>query len=355
MANVNNKVKFAKMRSVFFFSLIILLSVIILYLIRPFFYPIFWAAVLAVMFYPIYKGVVKYVKRQAISSFITILIVILTIFIPLTLITYLIVNASFDLYNAASKNVIFTNPEQVSSWLQHSFLGPYIDQIRNQWAGYISSVARTLGEFLFTNIMSFTQNSVKFLFMLFIMFYTLFFFFKDGKRILQKIMHISPLGDTYEEMLYNRFTSTARATLKSTILVGGLQGILAGLLFWITGIQGAIIWGLITMICALIPALGSFIVWAPIGVISLALGNTWQGIVILLFGFLVVSTIDNFLKPIMVGKDAQMHPLIVLFSTLGGVVLFGISGFVIGPVVAALYLSIISIYEHYYKEELSDN
>jgi len=167
-------------------------------------------------------------------------------------------------------------------------------------------------------------------------------------------MHLSPLGDTYEEMLYEKFTSATRATLKSTLIVGGIQGTLGGILFWIAGIEGAFVWGTIMVVLAIIPALGPPLILIPAGIIVLILGNLSSGI-LLLVGALVISFVDNLLRPPLIGKDIQMHPLVVLFATLGGILLFGISGFVIGPIIAALYTSIMSIYEHYYKTELGNN
>ncbi len=168
-------------------------------------------------------------------------------------------------------------------------------------------------------------------------------------------MHLSPLGDQYEQMLYQRFTSTARATLKGTLIIGGIQGVLGGLLFYFTGVEGAFVWGVIMTILSIIPAVGSFLVWFPAGIIMIATGNIGAGITILLVGAIIISNIDNVLRPPLVGKDTQMHPLFILFSTLGGIMLFGVSGFIIGPVLMALFLAVVSIYDHYYKTELDRN
>ena len=158
-------------------------------------------------------------------------------------------------------------------------------------------------------------------------------------------MHLSPLGDKYETLLYKKFTSTTKATLKGTLIIGGVQGFLGGITFWIAGIEGAFVWGIMMLIVSIIPAIGPFLIWFPATIILLAIGNIWQGI------FYTVSWGDT---PD-VGKDAGLHPLIVLFSTLGGLLVFGISGFIIGPVIAALFLSIITIYNEYYRKELKNN
>lgn len=344
-----DKVSFSKMRSAFFFGMIFLLSIAMLYVFQPFFYPIFWAAVIAVMFYPHYMWLNNYLKMPSLNAGIMVGVVILTIFVPLTLMVTLIVNQAGDLYGQLT-----LSREDIANWIQLSPLQPYTADLTANWASYASEFGQKISSFVLEHIKSITQNSFSFLLKLFLMFYTLFFFFRDGEEILKRLMHLSPLGDQYERMLYNRFTSTARATLKSTLIVACVQGALGGIVFWITGVPGALIWALIMTAICIIPAVGSFIVWLPIALIMLALGNLWQGLTVLLFGIFVISTIDNLLRPPLIGKDIQMHPLLVLFSTLGGILLFGISGFVIGPILASLYLAIMSIYDHYYEHELRE-
>jgi predicted PurR-regulated permease PerM len=357
MANAQiGKLSFTKMRSVFFFSLVFILLFAFLYLMQPFFYPVFWAAILAIMFYPVYNGLRNITKMPGISSILSILIVIVSIFLPLSLIITLILHQSFTLYQSvASGDWFLIRVQGVADWLENTPIAPYIESITDNWAATAADATKAITIFLFNNLKSITQNSVSFIFMLFLTLYTLFFFFRDGERLLKRLQHLSPLGDSHERALYDQFTSTARATLKSTFIVGGIQGILGGILFWITGVEGAVIWAVIMFLLSLVPGLGTFLVWLPVGVIMLVIGNVWQGITILLVGALVISTIDNLLRPPLVGKDIQMPPLLVLFSTLGGIVLFGISGFVIGPVVTSLFLAIISIYDSYYLRELKQN
>ncbi|MBT3538845.1 AI-2E family transporter [Candidatus Parcubacteria bacterium] len=349
-----NKVSFGKMRSLIFFGLIILLSIVMIYLFRPFLYPIFWAAVIAITFYPVHKHILNRFKKPGLSASTSVILVFLIIFVPLSALSALLVNESLELYDTVSKSSLFQDPGQVSSWIENTPLAPYVENIRSDWTTYATNATQWLSGFLFTSVKSVTQNSLRFILMMFVMLYTLYYFFKDGANMLKKLMHISPLGDKYESMLYERFTSTTRATLKSTLIVGGIQGLLSGLLFWITGIEGAFVWGVIMVIIAIIPAVGTSIVLAPTGIIMLALGNGWEGLV-LLIGAGIISILDNVMRPPLVGKDTQMHPLLVFFATLGGLILFGISGFIIGPVIAALYISIMSIYEHYYKGELQNN
>jgi len=351
---LNDQLSFGRMRSIFFFGLITLLSIAMIFLFRSFLYPIFWAAVLAIIFYPMHKRFGHLIKHPTPQALFSLFIIVIIIFIPLSILSALIVDQSFALYQNISKSSVFQNPSQVSNWLDHSMIGPYISDIRQEWTGYFQQITKSLSSIIFNSVKSITQNSLRFILMTFIMLYTLYYFLKDGPKILKRLMHLSPLGDKYETMLYERFTSTTRATLKSTLIVGGIQGFLSGMLFWITGIQGAFVWGVIMVIIAIIPAIGTPVVLIPAAIIMLVLGNVWQGIT-LLIGALVVSFIDNLIRPPLVGKDIQMHPLVVFFATLGGLIIFGVSGFVIGPIIAALYTSIMSIYEHYYKTELENN
>lgn len=354
--SLNGKVSFKKMRSVFFFGLIFILLLAFLYLMRPFFYPIFWAAVLAVMFYPAFSGLRSVTKMPNMSAILSILIVIVVIFVPLSLIITIILHQSLALYQSvASGEWLILRVQGVASWLQNTPLVPYIEGITGNWTATAADATKAITIFLFNNLRSITENSVTFVLMLFLTLYTLFFFFRDGERLLKRLQHLSPLGDHHERALYDRFTSTAWSTLKSTFIVGGIQGLLGGLLFWATGVEGAVIWAVVMFLLSLIPGLGTFLVWMPIGVIMLLIGNLWQGVAILIVGAFIISTIDNLLRPPLVGKDIQMHPLLVLFSTLGGIVIFGVSGFVIGPVVTSLFLAIIAIYDDYYLRELKHN
>lgn len=354
--NNGDKINFKKMRSIFFFGLILLLLLSFLYVIRPFFYPIFWAAVLAVMFYPAYTGLRNVTDMPSMSAILSVILAIVTILAPLALIITLIIHQSFALYQSvASGDWLLFRVRGVAEWIQQTPLAPYLENVTKDWAEYAANVTKFLTVFLFNNLRNITQNSVQFIFFLFITLYTLFFFLRDGDKLLKRLQYLSPLSDQHERSLYERFTSTARAALKSTIIVGSIQGTLGGILFWLTGVEGALIWGVVMFLFSLIPGIGTSLVWLPVGIIMLIVGNIWQGATILLVGALIISTIDNLLRPPLVGKDIQMHPLIVLFSTLGGIFLFGISGFVIGPIIASLLLALISIYDHYYLRELKHN
>lgn len=346
------------MRSATFFGLIGVLSIAVLYLFLPFFYPIFWAAVITIVFYPVYTTLQRYIKWANVNSTLMLLVVLAVLIIPLILLSLLVVNESFKLFsNIGQYNIPTTEnvSDGINIWAEKLGLVPYVEIVQEKWATYAQSGSKIIGSHIVSAAKSITQTSAKFIFMFFIMLYALFFFFRDGEKMIKRVMHLSPLGDKYESMLLERFTSTIRATLKGTFIVGGVQGIIGGILFWITGVPGAFVWAVVMTAVAILPGVGPVIVWVPAAILMLAFGHTWQGFTIIAVGAGLIGTIDNVLRPMIVGKDIEMHPVIVLFSTLGGILIFGISGFIIGPVIAALYMAVVSIYDHYYKNELGRN
>ncbi len=347
--------QFNTVQSGFFLALIVLLGVVALYLIRPFFFPIFWAAVIAVLFHPLYRWIDKYLKHPSLSSIISVISVIIVLFLPLILISTLLVNESVNLYQRISAGDYVQKVDAVTLQLDSELLSPVVDKIRTEWSTQAANIAKNISVFIFENVKSITQNSIRFTFMFFIMLYTLYYFFKDGTRMLKRLMHLSPLGEKYEEMLSERFTSMTRATLKGTFIIGGIQGLLGWITFAITGVEAAFVWAVIMTVIAIIPAVGSFLVWFPVGCIMLLTGNLWEGVTILLVGAVIISNIDNLLRPALIQKETQMHPILVLFSTLGGIVLFGMSGFIIGPIIMALFLAVMNMYDHYYKTPLQRN
>lgn len=350
-----NKIRiesFAKVKNRFFFFLIGAFTVFLLYIFKPFFYPLFWAAVIAVMVYPWYRYLAKLFRSPALGSVITVLAVFLGIVVPLMCVGTLLIREVWTLYGQAD---IQFEQFKMFSYFNGTAFDPYLTQLKEVWGQNAQQVAGVVGSVLVSKITEITQNTVVFFGMVILCLYSLFYFLRDGKAILKRLTILSPLGDQYDVMLYERFTDTVKVTLKSTVLLGTLQGVLGGILFAVTGVPGALVWGVVMAAFSIIPAAGSFVVWVPAAIIEIALGNIWQGIVIALVGLCVISVIDNLLRPIFVGKVAELHPVVVLFSTLGGLVLFGVSGFVIGPVLAALYFALLSVYEEYYHRELKKN
>lgn len=344
---------FTKIKNRFFFLLIGVFSALFLYVLQPFFYPLFWAAVIAILVYPYYEHLARLIRSRSAASIIMVLSVLVLIILPVILVGFLVVKESVNLYAAAKDSNFVLQP--ISEIFSGTFLAPYLVQIKALWQEYATEVTQSVGGFVVGSFKTITQNTINFFGMLFLCLYSLFFLLKDGKKILSRIMELSPLGDKYDRALFNKFSETVVATLQSTLFLGLIQGFIGGVLFYATGVPGALVWGVVMVALSIIPAAGSFLVWIPAALIQFAIGNVWQGVTILAVGFGIISVIDNVLRPLLVGKEMEMHPIIVLFSTLGGLVIFGISGFVIGPVLAALCLSLFAVYEQYYRKNLTSN
>ena len=206
--------------------------------------------------------------------------------------------------------------------------------------------------FLIDRLSSVTLGTVNFLFMLFIMLYSMFFFLMDGNKLIDKILYYLPLEDQDERRMLNKFTSVTRATLKGTAVIGLFQGVLAGGAFAVVGIEGAVFWGAIMAVLSFIPGIGSALVWGPAVIILAATGHFAKAIGLGVFCAAVVGSIDNLLRPILVGRDTQMHELMILFGTLGGIIMFGVVGVIIGPIVAALFVTVWEIYGVAFKDVL---
>lgn len=184
-----------------------------------------------------------------------------------------------------------------------------------------------------------------------LMLYLLFYFFRDGAGIVARIVRVLPLGEERRTRLLLKFTQVVRATVKGNLIVAVVQGGLLTLLFWIVGIDTALFWGVVTAVLSLLPAVGASLVWVPAGIIMLATGQLWQGVVVLIGGVLITVT-ENVLRPVVIGRDTKMPDYLILVSTLGGIMVFGLAGFVAGPVIAALFLVLWDLFaEEYVRSE----
>lgn len=351
----NNSMQLKNYNVYFFFGVLILISVITFYILKPFLIALLLAAILAIFFHKMYEFFLSKTKNhKGLSSLVTSLIILLIFVVPLVIISVFVGNEIVSAYHSISVSNDFYQEkvEPIIGGIQTSqfydMLG--LDQFLNKEA--FSQYSRQLGQLALVFVQNAYLSVTHVFFMLFVMFFSLYYFFIDGKEIVQKIMYISPLRDLHENLLVENFISMSRATIKGTFVVCIIQGLLGGMVFYLVGIPSAIIWGVVMMLLALIPMFGSAIIWFPTAIILLLSGNIWQGIVVMSVGIGLISTIDNILKPKLVGKDTQMHPLLVLLATLGGLAIFGITGFIVGPIIFALFISLWDIYGIEFKGQL---
>jgi predicted PurR-regulated permease PerM len=223
--------------------------------------------------------------------------------------------------------------------------------LQDQFQAYSAKIIEKLGElagrvstFLVNSLSAATKGTVGFLFQLFVMIYAMFFFLVGGRAALDRAMIYVPLPETDKELLLDKFISVARATIKGTFVVGLVQGGLAGLAFAVAGIQGATFWGTIMVVLSIIPGIGTALVWVPAVIYLFAVGKTASAVGLAVWCAIVVGTVDNFLRPKLVGGDTKMPDLLILLSTFGGLSMFGAVGLVLGPIIAAVFIAVWQIY-----------
>ncbi len=327
-------------------SFIVLLAVVSLTffgLLEDFFQPIFWAATLAVIFHPVFTRVMlMFRQHRSVAAFVTLLIICLTVLLPAWFVASAVVNEAALLYARIQSGEI--DPSKALEWLQTTLppVNAFLDRIGlspDQLSENLSSAAITASQFIGSVAFKAGQNAVRFSVMFLLMLYVLFFFLRDGDDLLEGIIRALPLGDVRERALFAKFAEVSRATMKGTLVIGLIQGTLGGLIFLILGIEGAVFWGTLMVILSLVPVVGAGLIWVPAALVMLANGAIYKAIILVAFGVLVIGLVDNLLRPILVGRDTRMPDYLVLLSTLGGLTVFGASGFVIGPVIAALFLA----------------
>ncbi len=345
----------SKVQNTLFFTIMIFVFLLFLYLLAPFFFPIFWAAVISNIFSPFYKYLNRKLHNPSAAAAIIFLVVAIIIILPGSIIGSVLFGESMRMYESldADGGNIDNIVKGITSIVKDNEYVARLHINEHFWTEKFSEIARTISNYIFINLKALTQNTFVFIVQFSVMLYTLFYFIRDGDKLLGKVVRVFSLGKEREKVLYERFVTAAKATLKVTLIIGGIQGTLGGLLFWFTGIQGPLMWGAVMIFTAIVPVVGCSIIWGPAGVIMLIMGHFWKGIIILAFGVLVISMVDHFLRPILIGRDVQMHPLLVFLSTLGGLSLFGFSGFIIGPIIASLLMAIWAMYEEFYRGTLS--
>jgi predicted PurR-regulated permease PerM len=327
--------------------LVVFISAIFLSMIRSFLMAIFLAGIFSALARPMYKRFKRwYGGRRAPASLSTLILIVIVVILPLGTLMGIVTAQAIKVGQTVTPWV----QEQIAQPGEfHKLLSslPFYDKL----APYSETIWRKAGEligtishFLISSLSAATMGAVNLLFMVFAMLYTMFFFLMDGDKLVHKILYYLPLQDQDEQRILERFTSVTRATLKGTAVIGMLQGCLAGIAFWVVGIPSAVFWGTIMAVLSIIPGIGTALIWGPAVIILAAGGNYLEAGGLGIFCALVVGGIDNLLRPILVGKDTQMHELMIFFGTLGGIIMFGIMGMIIGPIVAAIFITIWEIY-----------
>ncbi|MGB9108821.1 MAG: AI-2E family transporter, partial [Telluria sp.] len=306
---------------------------------------VFWGMVLAILFIPLYRRLLRATgQKPNLSALLTLLAIVVMVIIPVGLITASLVQQAAGLYEMVKSGhvdfgryfsqVIHALPSWMVSLLERFDLTD-MASLQQKLTNTASEASQVAAKYAI-NVAS---NTFDFLVSITIMLYLLFFLLRDGHALAGRIKTAVPLSRHYKQRLFGNFTTVIRATVKGNVLVAIVQGALGGLIFWLLHVQAPLLWAVVMAFLSLLPAVGAAIVWAPVAVYFLVTGSVWQGVVLIAFGVFVIGLVDNLLRPILVGKDTRMPDYVVLLSTVGGMALFGLNGFVIGPAVAALFIA----------------
>lgn len=311
----------------------------------PFIGAVFWALALAILFHPLNKKLLqKLPNRRNLAAFITLLLCLLIVILPLVLIGTSVVNETVLIYSHMSSGQLdFGNYLQQISQAMPAWLMQLLDRINlasvQEIQAKLSDVATDAGKLIAGKAVELGQNTLGFAVGFGVMLYMLFFLLRDGTALSLRIRDAIPIERAHKQRLFEKFATVIRATVKGNLVVAFAQGALGGLIFWILDIQGPVLWGVLMAFLSLLPAVGASLIWGPVSIYFLATGNVTQGLVLAAYGVLVIGLVDNLLRPILVGKDTKLPDYIVLISTLGGMSIFGLTGFVIGPAIAALFIA----------------
>ncbi len=336
---------------------VIVISAIFFMMIRGFLMAILMAGIFSALAKPLYRRFERWYRgRRGLASISTLLIIVFLILIPLGGLLGIVAAQALKVGQSITPWIQkqLADPAGLAGLLEklpfYEQIAPYQQEILTRVGELVGSVS----QFLISGLSSATVVTVTFLLQLFIFLYTMYFFLMDGDKLLARIMYYLPLEEHDERRLLGRFTSVTRATLKGTAVIGILQGGLAGLAFAVVGIPSAVFWGTIMVVLSVIPGIGTGLVWAPAAIILAATGHVGAAIGLAVFCGLVVGSLDNILRPRLVGKDTQLPELLIFFGTLGGIFFFGVLGIIIGPIVAALFVTIWEIYGEVFKDVLPE-
>jgi predicted PurR-regulated permease PerM len=327
-----------------FLLLVILTTLAFFWLIRAFLLPLFWAVVLAILFQPAQRWWLTRTRdRGSVAALLTILTILFVVMLPLGLLGLALSREVLVLYDRIATGDIDLGEivrrardlvPLVTDLLER--VGLQIERLQEG----LSNIAVVSSAWVAQQALTIGQNALRITALSALTLYVLFFFLRDGQRILQGVVHALPIDDDREWMLLHKFAAVSRATIGGALAVAAIQGALGGLAFWILGLSAPVFWGVVMTILSFLPAVGASLVWGPAALVLALTGSPVRALLLVVIGALVIGIVDNVLRPILVGRYTQMPDFLILISTLGGLAAFGLSGVVVGPVIAAFFLAV---------------
>jgi predicted PurR-regulated permease PerM len=335
-----------------FLVLLVLVSLAFAWILWPFYGAILWALVFATVFAPAHRRLLNYMGRHPnLAALITVLAIVTIVLLPLAVTATSVAQEATNLYEKIETGEVDFGRtlaqllQALPTWAADLLNRIGISDIGDVQAR-LSSGLRQASQFLASQALAIGQGTAHIVVSFFLMLYLLFFFLRDGRVLSQRLKEAVPLRSEQKRALFNKFAVVIRAMFKGTILVAALQGLLGGLIFWFLQLPAPVLWGVVMAFLSLVPAIGSALIWFPVALYLFATGAVWQGLLLVAFGGLVIGLVDNLLRPFLIGIDTKLPDYLILFSTLGGIAIFGLNGLVIGPVIAAMFVATWDIFSN---------
>ncbi len=330
--------------------LLVAVSAALMWILLPFYGTLLWAAVIALLSAPVYQWLLPRLGyRKTPAATLTLLFVLVIVIIPFSLLSAALASEAAQVYQR-----LHDGEWRPTVYMQHIFeqLPPWIlnllgrfgfsefDDLQNELTDMLTQASQTIA----TQAINIGQVTFAFVLELFVSTYIAFFLIRDGDNLVTDLRHALPLAPKHKRALIHKFATVIRAIVKGNLLVATIQGALGGIAFWALGVSAALLWAVLMAFLSLLPAVGAALVWFPVAVFFFMTGEIYKGLALLAWGVLVIGLVDNLLRPILIGKDTRMPDYVVMISTLGGIAAMGINGFVIGPVIAAMFMAVWHIY-----------
>jgi len=329
-----------------FLMLLCIVTAGFLLILWPYFGAVFWGVALAVLFAPLHQRLLARMPGHPnLAALATLGLCLVIVILPLVLIGASLMREASLIYENLSTGELNIGAyfqqimSALPSWALSTLDGFGLTSV-TEVQEKLSSVTVQASQVVAAQAVGIGQNTLGFIVGFGVMLYLLFFLLRDGAQLAQRIRYAFPLEPAHKSALASKFITVVRATIKGNMVVAMAQGALGGLIFWLLDIQGPVLWGVVMAFLSLLPAVGAALIWGPVAIYFLATGDVVKGSILVAYGVLVIGLVDNVLRPLLVGKDTKMPDYIVLISTLGGMALFGLTGFVVGPLIAALFIAV---------------
>jgi predicted PurR-regulated permease PerM len=312
----------------------------------PFYGTILWGAIIALLFAPVYRWLLpRCRRRRTLAALLTLLAVLLIGVLPSALVTAALAREAANLVQGLQSGAIDPAryllglfdalPESAKALLERAGMADF-ETLQRRGVAELAKAS----QFIATQALGIGQNTFQFVASLFITLYLAFFLVRDGVGLVDVVKRAVPLSAAHSQNLIDTFGTAVQATVRGNLLIAAIQGALGGLAFWFLGLSGAVLWAVAMAFLSLLPSIGAALVWLPVAIWFLLTGGLWQGLALIAWGLLVIGLIDNLLRPVLVGRDTGLPDYLVLISTLGGMAVFGLNGFVLGPVIAAMFIAV---------------